>query len=149
MVDGAPEKAEFAVDLHKDIIQMPAPLGIAAHVRDASPPEPDGLWLTSITRSARRNQSAIRAHAPNSARFTSNGNRSSRYPPNALQALEVAAAEAEPDHGDEPEGRGRGQADDRIAALQDRAAADEADAGQDAERIASTRPAGLMTQASP
>jgi len=56
MVDGAPEIAELAVDLHKDLIQTPAPLRIAAHMRDASladlggerwakpvPPEPDGL----------------------------------------------------------------------------------------------------------
>ena len=56
MVDGAPEIAELAVDLHKDLIQMPAPVRIAAHMRDASladlggehwakpvPPEPDGL----------------------------------------------------------------------------------------------------------
>src|SRR5580692_2661395 len=56
MVDGAPEIKELAVDLHKGLIQMPAPLRIAAHVRDASlanlgdehrakpvPPEPDGL----------------------------------------------------------------------------------------------------------
>src|SRR6202034_550859 len=52
----APEVAELAVDLHEDLIQMPAPLRIAAHVCDASltnlgrehrakpvPPEPDGL----------------------------------------------------------------------------------------------------------
>src|SRR5271166_1555738 len=56
MVDRAPEVAELAVDLHKELIQMPAPLRIAAHMRDASladlggehrakpvPPEPDGL----------------------------------------------------------------------------------------------------------
>ena len=56
MVDGAPKVAELAVDPHKDLIQMPAPLRIAAHVRDASladlsgehrakpvPPEPDRL----------------------------------------------------------------------------------------------------------
>ena len=56
MIDGAPEIAELAVDLHEDLIQMPAPLRIAAHVRDASladlrgehwakpiPPESDGL----------------------------------------------------------------------------------------------------------
>src|SRR5271156_6834183 len=56
MVDRAPEIAELAVDLHKDLVQMPAPLRIAAHVRDASiadlrgehrakpvPPEPDRL----------------------------------------------------------------------------------------------------------
>ena len=36
MIDGAPEIAELAVDLHKDLIQTPAPLRIAAHVRDAS-----------------------------------------------------------------------------------------------------------------
>jgi hypothetical protein len=29
MVDGAPEVAELAVDLHKDLIQMPAPLRMA------------------------------------------------------------------------------------------------------------------------
>jgi hypothetical protein len=56
MVDCAPQIAELAVDLHKHLIQMPAPLRIDAHVRDASltnlggehrakpvPPEPDGL----------------------------------------------------------------------------------------------------------
>jgi hypothetical protein len=48
--------AELSVDLHKDLIQMPAPLRIAAHMRDAPladlggehwakpvPPEPDGF----------------------------------------------------------------------------------------------------------
>ena len=56
MIDGAPEIAELAVDLHERLIQMPPPLRIAAHVRNASlsdprgeyrakpvPPEPDGL----------------------------------------------------------------------------------------------------------
>ena len=56
MVDGAPQIAELAVDLHEHLVQMPAPLRIAAHVRDASlpnlggehwaktvPPEPNGL----------------------------------------------------------------------------------------------------------
>jgi hypothetical protein len=56
MVDGAPKIAELAVDLHKHLVQVPAPLRIAAHVRDPSltnlggedrakpvPPEPDGL----------------------------------------------------------------------------------------------------------
>src|SRR5271167_5062261 len=56
MVDGAPKAAELAVDLHEDLIQMPTPLFIAAHVRDPLlsdlggehrakpvPPEPDGL----------------------------------------------------------------------------------------------------------
>src|SRR5580704_9199060 len=33
MVDGAPEIAELAVDLYERLIQMPAPLGIPAHVR--------------------------------------------------------------------------------------------------------------------
>src|SRR5208337_5420444 len=33
MIDGAPEIAEFAVDLHERLIQMPPPLRIAAHVR--------------------------------------------------------------------------------------------------------------------
>src|SRR5271157_3738969 len=36
MVDRAPEVAELAVDLHEDLIQMPPPLRIAAHMRDAS-----------------------------------------------------------------------------------------------------------------
>ena len=36
MVDGAPEVAELAVDLHKDFIQVPPPLRIAAHARDTS-----------------------------------------------------------------------------------------------------------------
>ena len=39
MVDGAPEIAEVAVDLHKDLIQMPAPLRIAAHVRHPRLPD--------------------------------------------------------------------------------------------------------------
>src|SRR5208282_3343449 len=56
VVDGAPKIAELAVDLHEHLIQMPAPLRIAAHARDASltnlgsehwakpvPPQPDGL----------------------------------------------------------------------------------------------------------
>jgi len=56
MVDCAPQIAELAVDLHEHLIQMAAPLRIAAHVRDASltnlggehrakpvPAEPDGL----------------------------------------------------------------------------------------------------------
>jgi hypothetical protein len=56
MVEGAPKVAELAVDLHKHLVQVPAPLRIAAHGRDASladlggehrtkpvPPEPDGL----------------------------------------------------------------------------------------------------------
>src|ERR1700722_9638299 len=56
MVDGAPEIAELAVDLHERLIQMPPPLDEAAHVRDASladlggehwakpvPPKSDGL----------------------------------------------------------------------------------------------------------
>jgi hypothetical protein len=56
MVDGAPEIKELAIDLHKDLVQMPTPLRIAAHVRDASlsdlgseyrpkpvPPKPDCL----------------------------------------------------------------------------------------------------------
>src|SRR5208282_6132894 len=34
MIDGAPEIAELAVDLHERLIQMPAPLRIAAHLRD-------------------------------------------------------------------------------------------------------------------
>src|SRR5271169_3712366 len=33
MIDGAPEIAELAVDLHEHLIQMPTPLGTAAHVR--------------------------------------------------------------------------------------------------------------------
>jgi hypothetical protein len=56
MVDGAPEIAELAVDLHERLIQMPTPLRIATHVRDALlsdlgskhrtkpvPPKPDRL----------------------------------------------------------------------------------------------------------
>src|SRR4029077_8165058 len=56
MVDGAPKIAELAVDLHKHLVQVPAPLRIAAHMSAASltnlggehrakpvPPEPDGL----------------------------------------------------------------------------------------------------------
>ena len=56
VIDGAPEIAELAVDLHEHLIQMPTPLGIAAHVRDPLlsdlggehrakpvPPKPDGL----------------------------------------------------------------------------------------------------------
>jgi hypothetical protein len=33
MIDGAPEIAELAVDLHEHLIQMPTPLRIPAHVR--------------------------------------------------------------------------------------------------------------------
>src|SRR5208337_702687 len=33
VIDSPPEIAELAVDLHKDLIQMPTPLGEAAHVR--------------------------------------------------------------------------------------------------------------------
>jgi hypothetical protein len=56
VIDGAPEIAELAVDLHEDLVQLPPPLRIAAHMRHASladlggehwakpvPPEPDGL----------------------------------------------------------------------------------------------------------
>src|SRR5271167_2227326 len=56
MVDRAPQIAELAVDLHEHLIQMPAPLRIAAHMRAASltnlggehrakpvTPEPHGL----------------------------------------------------------------------------------------------------------
>src|SRR5277367_6842345 len=56
MVDRAPEIAELAVDLHKDLIQMPAPMRIAAHLQDPiladlggkhwpkpAPPETDGF----------------------------------------------------------------------------------------------------------
>jgi hypothetical protein len=56
MIDGAPEITELAVDPHKHLIQMPAPLRIGAHMRDASlknlggehrakpvPPEPHGF----------------------------------------------------------------------------------------------------------
>ena len=56
MVDGAPEIAERAVDLHKDLVQVPSPLRITAHVRypllsdlggkhraTPVPPRPDSL----------------------------------------------------------------------------------------------------------
>jgi hypothetical protein len=56
MVDGAPQIAEIAVDLHEHLIQVPTPLYKAAHVRDPLlsdlcrkhrtkpvPPEPHGL----------------------------------------------------------------------------------------------------------
>src|SRR5271156_1996054 len=56
VIDSPPEIAELAVDLHKDLIQMPTPLGEAAHVRYPAfpdlrrehrakpvPPKPDGL----------------------------------------------------------------------------------------------------------
>src|SRR5579863_5727549 len=56
MIDGAPEVAQRAVDLHKHLIHVPAPLSIAPHVRDPLladlggehrpkpvPPKPDGL----------------------------------------------------------------------------------------------------------
>src|SRR5271166_851629 len=39
VIDSPPEIAELAVDLHKDLIQMPAPLWEAAHIR--YPPFPD------------------------------------------------------------------------------------------------------------
>src|SRR5271157_3682293 len=35
VIDRAPEIAELAVDLHERLIQMPTPLRIGAHVRDA------------------------------------------------------------------------------------------------------------------
>src|SRR5258708_28960886 len=67
MVAGAPKVVELAVDLHKHLVQMPAPLRIAAHVRDASLTDLGGehranrfhqnrtvLWLMSIPRSAKR-----------------------------------------------------------------------------------------------
>ena len=67
MVDGAPKIAQLAVDLHKHLVQVPAPLRIAAHVRDTSltnlggehrakpvPPEPDGLVADVVPRSANR-----------------------------------------------------------------------------------------------
>ena len=56
MIDGAPEVAELAIDLHKDLIQVPTPLRMVAHVRHSPlanlggehwakpvPPEPDRL----------------------------------------------------------------------------------------------------------
>src|SRR3984885_5071947 len=56
MVDGAPQIAELAVNLHKHLIQAPVPLRTGTHVRVSSltnlggehrakpvPPEPDGL----------------------------------------------------------------------------------------------------------
>jgi len=42
MIDGAPEIAELAVDLHEDLVQMPPPLRIAAHVRDPPPSDLGG-----------------------------------------------------------------------------------------------------------
>src|ERR1039457_3524366 len=33
MIDGSPEIAELAIDLHENLIQMPAPLRIAAQMR--------------------------------------------------------------------------------------------------------------------
>src|SRR3984957_12079599 len=65
MVDGAPKIAELAVDFHKHLIQVPAPLRIGAHVRDSSlanlggehwaKPVPQNRtvpWLISMPRSA-------------------------------------------------------------------------------------------------
>ncbi len=56
MIDRPPQIAELAVDLHEHLIQVPAPLRIAAHVCDPLlsdlggehrpkpvPPEPDSL----------------------------------------------------------------------------------------------------------
>ena len=56
MIDRAPEVAQLAVDLDVHLIEMPAPLRMDAHLRDAPPadlggehraepvpPEPDGL----------------------------------------------------------------------------------------------------------
>jgi hypothetical protein len=67
MIDGAPEIAELAVDLHERLIQMPTPLRIAAHGRHPlladlggehrAKPVPQNRtvsWLMSIPRSARR-----------------------------------------------------------------------------------------------
>ena len=67
MVDGTPKVAELAVGLHKHLVQVPAPLRIAAHVRDASLTDLGGehgpnrfhqnrtvSWLMSIPRSVKR-----------------------------------------------------------------------------------------------
>src|SRR3984957_283338 len=56
MVDGAPEIKELAIDLHNDLVQMPAQLRIGSHLHDLPlsdlgvdyrpkpvPPKPDGL----------------------------------------------------------------------------------------------------------
>jgi hypothetical protein len=56
MIDGPPEIAELAVDLHEDLIQMPTPLDVPAHMRNPAlsdlgsehrakpvPPKTDGL----------------------------------------------------------------------------------------------------------
>ena len=56
VINRAPEIPELAVDLHKNFVQMPPPLGVAAHARNALlpdlrgkhgtkmvPPESDGL----------------------------------------------------------------------------------------------------------
>ena len=56
VVDSPPEIAHLAVDLHVDLVKMPAPVGVGAHVLDplpadlagehraeAVPPEPHGL----------------------------------------------------------------------------------------------------------
>ena len=56
MINGAPELAKIAVDLHEDLVQMPTPLGEAARMRNPPlldlrreyrakpvPPKPDRL----------------------------------------------------------------------------------------------------------
>src|SRR5450432_4557359 len=46
VIDSPPEIAEPAVDLHEHLIQMPAPLTIAAHVRDTRLPDLGGEHRT-------------------------------------------------------------------------------------------------------
>jgi hypothetical protein len=39
VIDGAPEVAELAIDLHKDLVQVPMPLNVAAHLRNPLLPD--------------------------------------------------------------------------------------------------------------
>jgi hypothetical protein len=89
MINCAPKIAYSAVDLHEHFIQMPTPLRIAAHVRDASLTNLGGehrpnrfrqnrtvSWLMSILRSANRSStlrsdSGYRTHSITTRRMTS------------------------------------------------------------------------------
>lgn len=39
MVDGPPEEAHFAIDLHVDLVEMPTPMRGLAHVLNSFPPD--------------------------------------------------------------------------------------------------------------
>jgi hypothetical protein len=43
VVDGAPEVVELTVDLHEDLVEMPAPVGVLAHGLNPLPADLRGL----------------------------------------------------------------------------------------------------------